>query len=153
CCRGASDGMTWRRRLKSCASGWLVAASLVASVTSCIDVNQAFVCTSDQNCSGPGGPGTCESTGYCSLPAGPCPLGRRYVPQAGRGLAGQCVGSSGPSQISFVAASQSPPVMGNEISIPRPNDLKGGDLLLAVLRTDSCLGVHEPTGWVQHYLL
>ena len=39
--------------------------------------------------------GTCQPTGFCSLPDSGCASGQRYVDQADAPLAGACVGASG----------------------------------------------------------
>jgi concanavalin A-like lectin/glucanase superfamily protein/uncharacterized protein DUF2341 len=51
----------------------------------------AFVCASDDDCSGGSTPGVCEPLGACSFADDACDSGRRYGDHARDGLAGTCV--------------------------------------------------------------
>ncbi len=64
----------------------------------------AFVCESDAECMHPGGPGTCESGGFCSFPDETCPSGRRYGAYTPAALAEQCVPEDEPSTSSTSTA-------------------------------------------------
>jgi Tol biopolymer transport system component len=63
----------------------------------CSDV-PAYRCTSAESC----GPGLCEPSGWCSSTDPSCPSGRRYVPEAGDGLAGECV-AEGPADAAITS--------------------------------------------------
>ncbi|MBC8073601.1 MAG: DUF2341 domain-containing protein [Deltaproteobacteria bacterium] len=51
----------------------------------------AFVCASDDDCTGGNTPGVCEPLGACSFDDDDCDSGRRYGDHARDGLAGACV--------------------------------------------------------------
>lgn len=66
-----------------------VRVSLLVLVAGCAG-DPTFRCTEDAQCTLDGVAGTCEVTGYCSVPDASCD-GRRYVSSAGDGLGGECV--------------------------------------------------------------
>jgi hypothetical protein len=64
-------------------------ALLVWSNGAC-DGELSFVCHADSACLRRGQQGTCEPSGFCSLPDPSCTSGRRYVEQAPASHAGRC---------------------------------------------------------------
>jgi hypothetical protein len=68
---------------------------LTLATTACI-TRTPFNCANSGQCDVGGASGTCEASGFCSLPDSSCDSGRRYASDAPSELAGECVDQSGP---------------------------------------------------------
>lgn len=67
----------------------LASVLLVGVAGGCVD--DAFLCSSDDQCVLDGAQGTCEPSSYCSFPEPECTTGRRYGEYSPPELRGECV--------------------------------------------------------------